>query len=170
MSRLNQAYREVLRKELSWLPDLIPADAENFQARLIDLDTLNLEPRSVGDPFVDKYIKLGSLLLIGQGGYPLGEVGVRMVSGTARRWSWKSFRFVYFGEMNKVIFRETVEEAIKRISHPHHIRYILQMDSEKYGGKNVVLHKLPKSADDFTSWLEVKKREAQDHLKDFLGK
>lgn len=46
--KLNKETRAVLKKELSWLPDLLPEAVGEFKVEVFDLDALNMRQRDIG--------------------------------------------------------------------------------------------------------------------------
>lgn len=168
MTMMSVAYREVLRRQLEWLPDLLPAKTRSFTFQVIDLDTLSLRPNGEwmrSDPFRKK----GSIFFLDEKGNKLGEVGVKEKAYTTLAWSWKRFRFISMAATRRIGFCETVERALSGMTYPDKIktRYILELSSAYYGG-DAVLHKLPKSADDIVTWLGHKSKEARERFSSFL--
>ena len=175
--KLNEKYREVLRKELPWLPDLLSLKMEDFSVQVIDLDLLSLSPASNGYSGTS-YYQFGTILLINGSGEVLGNVGrkSRPLPTPSKWWvarKWKAFMDLFTPfppteeEMKFEKFPETVEDAIKRIPGAGHTRFVLQL-GHVHHAYQVILYKLPKPAESMDSWLQKKAEEDRTRIHDFL--
>lgn len=158
MSKLNEAYREVMKKELSWLPSLIPAAADEFNFQVVDLDTLSLQFNGWYQGETWK-----SILLIDCAGHVIGRVGERTVRPLPTSFTRLSDILGRRGRTShKKYFRETVEEALARLN-PEALKtqYILHICSR------TVLYKVPKGTT-IEDHLENKKNVARKELMGFV--
>jgi len=148
--KVNEETMKVLGKELSWAPKLFPKEVTRFQVTLIDLDTLSLRPQwNSIQP---------SMFIIDGAGRVIGEVGAE----------WRMVKKFFGGSQSKrVVFKETVEEAVKRLSRkaPRDIRFIFEMRDVV----SVHIYKLPNRIPNLRAWLDQKVTEAQDELKKTLN-
>lgn len=169
--KLTQETRELLRKELPWLPGLIPEQVGEFKVEIIDLDTMALTPPGEHHRF-GWYVpmwRIQKVLLIDGEGKVIGRVGSmpdhRPGDG---HWTWK-WPFFVEGPPKPYDqqFFETVEMALKRITGSvNTTRYILRTADGV-----TTLHRLPKQPKDLTlrQWLDQKHAEAQVEIARQLG-
>ncbi len=156
--KVNDATREMMRKELEWLPDLLPPDTKTFQVKMIDLDTLSVEPRLILSG--NEWVGWGRLFLLDENGKVLVTVG--QFSKMKRRfWTKRKIEVTYWSP-------ETVESALKRFpEEAKEVRYILELSWHE--GDDAILHKMPRQMKDLPTWLEQKSAEALSSLRCTLG-
>ena len=160
MSKMSVAYRVVLRKELPWLPVLLPESVDTFFASLIDLDTLGIKPG---------YEHTDAVILISDDGKIIGKVGVPEIptgAGIFFRFSMLFLRQLYYVVEGLKLTGEDLEKAIKRLPDSHKTRYILQL---RFHQTFATLHKLPRSVENINVWLDQKTEEARIDLRKSLS-
>jgi len=154
---------EVLRKELKWLPDLIPPHVTDFSSKRLDLNDLAIQAthEELGN-FVYRFI---TIFFIEENGDVLGRVGVRTVSCTHEpSWLGKQFGLRATTRAHEEEFEETVEEALLRLSpEANRVRYILHITFE-----SATLIKVPKGTT-IDEHLRQKQERARAELAEFAS-
>jgi hypothetical protein len=142
--QLTETTRELLRKELPWLTELLHPDVNEFYVQVIDLNVLRLQPWGsyIGSDhhwFVP-FSSIHKLMLIDDKGNVIGFVGswVEHYYGVRLSLRWP---FVSRGlpKTRDHDFEETVAEGLQRIPGSEKTRYILHV--AKW---TATLHRLPK--------------------------
>ncbi len=153
--KLNEVTRKILATEIEWLPGLIPSRVEEFQVKMIDLDTLSLYPDRGAAYHDENGIPRSRLLLLDNEGVEIGGVGE--FPETVVNWEFtKRFPFVHMvGGLNIRVKAESVEDALKRFSaRAGDVRYILEIS-----GYRSTLHKMPRQMKDLPTWIDQKSVE-----------
>ncbi|MDO8565142.1 MAG: hypothetical protein Q7R67_00750 [bacterium] len=153
--KLNEVTRKILAAEIEWLPGLIPSRVEEFQVKMIDLDTLSLYPDRGAVYHDANGIPRSRLLLLDNEGVEIGGVGE--FPETVVNWEFtKRFPFVQMvGGLNIRVKAESVEDALKRFyARAGDVRYILEIS-----GYHSTLHKMPRQMKDLPTWIEQKSVE-----------
>ena len=160
--KLNKETREVLKKELDWLPGLLPKDVGEFKVEVFDLDALSMQLRLIGHDIFRIY-------LIDVDGKVIGEVGRQCLY---RRFSWVTRKLLSLVlssvksdgyHYDDWIFYENLEQAIKRLkSESWRTQFVLHID-----GYNATLCKIPRGRS-LSVQLETKRQEEQKRLARFL--
>ncbi len=164
--KINATTRQILLGELPWMENILPEDAEEYNVQLIDLDLLS---RSAGLITVDGFrYTSGQIVLVSGQGEIIGQVGIAIKSVPRRKWSWQKWRFLLVSTEEGTIFKETVEQAIDRLSpSSRNVRFIVEI-SGLYSA-SVRIHKIPNRVTDLPTWLMGKRKEEIQRLRTIIG-
>ncbi len=159
--KLNKETRAVLKKELDWLPGLLPEDIGEFKVEVFDLDALSMEKRIIGYDIFRIY-------LLDVNGKEIGEVGRQNLY---HRFSWVTRKLLTSflgpakggGYSYYKSFHENLEQAIERLKpESWNAQFVLHVD-----GYRATLYKMPRGRN-LDIQLKAKRQEEQMRLARFL--
>lgn len=159
--RVNKETRAILKKELDWLPGMIPDLTDEFRVQVFDLDTLNIIPRATG-------YEIFRIYLFDENGKKIGEVGRK---DRYHQYSWpaRQIMMLLFGRLKgdgyhyAETFSENLEQAIERLQPKSwNTQFVLHID-----GDTAVFYKVPRTRN-LKAQLELKSQEARMSLAKFL--